>query len=139
MPLFLTLRAADSGSRILIYADGYHRNGRWVDHKASADLAVETAKKEGQPIDKVLVWKRRVLSVDALKLYKPHPAVYQHAADQLNLPQESIAFVSSNFWDIAGAASFGFQTFWLNRSQLPADELGVMPTAILQSLADLAA
>jgi acetyl-CoA synthetase len=52
------LRAADSGSRILIYADGYHRNGRWVDHKASADIAVATATKEGQPIDKVLVWKR---------------------------------------------------------------------------------
>ena len=52
------LRAADSGSRVLIYVDGYHRNGRWVDHKASADLAVETAKKEGQHIDKVLIWKR---------------------------------------------------------------------------------
>src|SRR5271169_157106 len=52
------MRAADSGSRVLIYVDGYHRNGRWVDHKASADLAVETAKKEGQQIDKVLVWKR---------------------------------------------------------------------------------
>ncbi|HWN74434.1 MAG TPA: acetate--CoA ligase [Candidatus Udaeobacter sp.] len=52
------LRAADSGSRILIYADGYHRNGRWVDHKASADIAVKTAIKEGQPIDKVLVWRR---------------------------------------------------------------------------------
>jgi len=52
------LRAADSGSRVLIYADGYHRNGKWVDHKASADLAVETAKKEGQPIDKVLIWRR---------------------------------------------------------------------------------
>jgi acetyl-CoA synthetase len=52
------LRAADSGSRVLIYADGYHRNGKWVDHKASADIAVETAKKEGQPIDKVLIWKR---------------------------------------------------------------------------------
>jgi acetyl-CoA synthetase len=52
------LRAADSGSRVLIYADGYHRNGKWVDHKASADLAVETARKEGQPIDKVLIWKR---------------------------------------------------------------------------------
>jgi len=52
------LRAADSGSRVLIYADGYHRNGKWVDHKASADIAVETAVKEGQPIDKVLVWKR---------------------------------------------------------------------------------
>jgi acetyl-CoA synthetase len=51
-------RAADSGSRVVIYADGYHRNGKWVDHKASADIAVETAKKEGQPIDKVLIWKR---------------------------------------------------------------------------------
>ena len=52
------LRAADSGSRVLIYADGYYRNGKWVDHKDSADIAVETAKKEGQQIDKVLVWRR---------------------------------------------------------------------------------
>jgi len=52
------LRAADSGSRVLIYADGYYRNGKWVDHKPSADIAVETAKKEGQQIDKVLIWKR---------------------------------------------------------------------------------
>ena len=52
------LRAADSGSRVLIYADGYWRNGKWVDHKGNADIAVETAKKEGQEIDKVLVWRR---------------------------------------------------------------------------------
>jgi acetyl-CoA synthetase len=52
------MRAADSGSRVLIYADGYHRNGKWIDHKGNADIAVETAKNEGQQIDKVLVWKR---------------------------------------------------------------------------------
>ena len=52
------LRAADSGSRVLIYADGYWRNGKWVDHKAAADIAVQTAKKGGQEVDKVLVWKR---------------------------------------------------------------------------------
>ena len=52
------MRAADSGSRVLIYADGYIRNGKWVDHKASADIAVETAKKEGQTVDKVLIWRR---------------------------------------------------------------------------------
>jgi acetyl-CoA synthetase len=52
------LRAADSGSRVLIYADGYHRNGKWVDHKGNADVAVATAKKEGQAVDKVLIWKR---------------------------------------------------------------------------------
>jgi len=52
------LRAADSGSRVLIYADGYWRNGKWIDHKGNADVAIETAKKEGQEIDKVLVWRR---------------------------------------------------------------------------------
>src|SRR5260221_10209184 len=29
------LRAADSGSRVLIYADGYHRNGKWEIGRAS--------------------------------------------------------------------------------------------------------
>jgi acetyl-CoA synthetase len=52
------LRAADSGSRVLIYADGYYRNGKWIDHKGNADIAVAMAKKEGQDIDKVLIWKR---------------------------------------------------------------------------------
>jgi acetyl-CoA synthetase len=52
------LRAADSGSRVLIYADGYYRNGKKIDHKGNADIAVEFAKKEGQRIDKVLVWRR---------------------------------------------------------------------------------
>src|SRR5215471_8324304 len=52
------LRAADSGSRVLIYADGYWRSGKWVDHKAAAEIAVRTAEKEGQEIDKVLVWRR---------------------------------------------------------------------------------
>jgi acetyl-CoA synthetase len=53
------LRAADSGSRVLIYADTYYRTGKTVDHKAAADIAVETAKRDGQEIEKVLVWRRR--------------------------------------------------------------------------------
>jgi acetyl-CoA synthetase len=51
-------RAADSGSRVLIYADTYYRGGKLIDHKVSADIAVETAKREGHTIDKVLVWRR---------------------------------------------------------------------------------
>src|SRR5260370_708334 len=52
------LRAADSGSRVLIYMDGYYRSGKMIDHKAAAELAVASAEKEGQKIDKVLVWRR---------------------------------------------------------------------------------
>ena len=52
------LRAADSGSRVLIYMDGYYRSGKLIDHKAAAEIAIATAEKEGQKIDKVLVWRR---------------------------------------------------------------------------------
>jgi acetyl-CoA synthetase len=52
------LRAADSKSRVMIYADGYHRNGKIVDHKPSADIAVENAEKEAHKVEKVLVWRR---------------------------------------------------------------------------------
>jgi acetyl-CoA synthetase len=52
------LRAADSGSRVIIYADGYYRNGKLVDHKASADIAVNHARQEGETVEKVLIWRR---------------------------------------------------------------------------------
>jgi acetyl-CoA synthetase len=52
------VRVADSGSRVMITMDGYYRNGKLLDHKVNADIAVETAAKEGQHVEKVLVWKR---------------------------------------------------------------------------------
>ncbi|HKA87846.1 MAG TPA: acetate--CoA ligase [Haliangiales bacterium] len=61
------LRAADSGSRVLIYMDGYYRGGKLIDHKGSCEIAVAAAEKEGQKIDKVLVWRR-------------HPGKYSSAA-----------------------------------------------------------
>jgi acetyl-CoA synthetase len=51
-------RIADSGSQILITMDGYYRNGDLLDHKVKAEEAVAVAKKEGQEVDKVLVWRR---------------------------------------------------------------------------------
>ena len=78
-----------------------------------------------------------IFSVDSLQIYKPRPEVYQHAVDNLGVPREVIGFVSSNFWDISGAANFGFPTFWLNRSSAIPDKLGVTPTAVMQTLSDL--
>ncbi|WP_236794418.1 acetate--CoA ligase [Amycolatopsis sp. GM8] len=51
-------RMADSGSRILVTMDGYYRNGQLADHKAKADEAVAEAAKQGQQVDKVLVFRR---------------------------------------------------------------------------------
>lgn len=51
-------RIVDSESNVLITIDGYYRGGKLLDHKANADIAVEWAKKEGQTVDKVLIWQR---------------------------------------------------------------------------------
>jgi 2-haloacid dehalogenase len=80
---------------------------------------------------------KSIFSVDALRMYKPRPEVYRHTMTSLGIPEKAIGFVSSNYWDIAGATSFGFQTYWLNRSAAVAEELGTTPTAILSNLADL--
>ncbi|MBI2254208.1 MAG: haloacid dehalogenase type II [Proteobacteria bacterium] len=80
-----------------------------------------------------------VLSVDALRLYKPHPDVYAMARRHLNLPTEAIGFVSSNAWDAMGASRFGFRVFQLRRQDSPR-EYGLQGKAkSLTSLAELPA
>ncbi len=51
-------RVVDSGSTVLITMDAYYRGGKLLDHKEKADTAVAEAAKEGQKIEKVLVWQR---------------------------------------------------------------------------------
>lgn len=51
-------RIVDSNSRVLITVDSYYRSGTLLDHKQNADIAVGLAEKDGQKVDKVLVWQR---------------------------------------------------------------------------------
>jgi 2-haloacid dehalogenase len=78
-----------------------------------------------------------VWSVEAIGIFKPHPSVYRHAADALALPPAKILFMSSNGWDIAGAASFGFRTVWVNRIGQARERLPAGPDAEIGSLAEL--
>jgi len=80
-----------------------------------------------------------VISVDPLKMYKPTPEVYELAVKRLGVPKNEIGFVSSNCWDACGAKSFGFRTFWINRSNAPVDGLDAAPDHVIGSLADLPA
>ena len=78
-----------------------------------------------------------VISVDELKIYKPDPRVYQLAPDRLGVSKHEIGFVSSNFWDAAGAKNLGFKVFWINRVNVRPDALGIGPDHILKSLNEL--
>lgn len=78
-----------------------------------------------------------VLSTDKIRTYKPDPRAYQMAIDAFNLTREEILFVSFAGWDAAGAKSFGYTTFWVNRLNLPVEQLGVVPDATGHNLVDL--
>jgi 2-haloacid dehalogenase len=78
-----------------------------------------------------------VLSVDSRKVYKPAPTVYRLAVERLRVPKSAIGFVSSNGWDACGAKSFGFRTFWINRTGAPVDALGAAPDHVIRGLDEL--
>jgi 2-haloacid dehalogenase len=80
-----------------------------------------------------------ILSVDAVRSYKPHPTVYALAPAALQCEPLDIAFVSANAWDVAGAAHFGFRAVWLNRATAPAERLPARPVLEIRSLAELPA
>lgn len=49
------------------------------------------------------------LSVEDVGIFKPHRSVYQLAVGVLGISAERVSFQSSNSWDAAGAAHFGFR------------------------------
>jgi 2-haloacid dehalogenase len=78
-----------------------------------------------------------ILSVDVLKIYKPHPSVYALACERLNLVPANICFLSSNGWDAYSAKAFGFRVLWCNRSGQPAEQIPETPDAQITTLAEL--
>jgi 2-haloacid dehalogenase len=79
-----------------------------------------------------------VISVDAIKTYKPHRTVYELAIAALGAPAADIAFVSSNRWDVAGAADAGLAAIWVNRGGATEEYAEARPRAVVFDLAGLA-
>ncbi|MCD0503230.1 haloacid dehalogenase type II [Bordetella petrii] len=80
-----------------------------------------------------------LLSVESVGVYKPHPRVYELACHTLGAAPQDILFVSSNGWDAAGAAHFGFEVCWVNRQGAAFESLGATPAHTLDSIAELPA
>ena len=78
-----------------------------------------------------------VISVDAVRKFKTHPQAYALGEAACGLPAAKIAFVSSNSWDALAATWFGYQTLWVNRQNMPFEELGTQPVKTGTSLRDV--
>ena len=75
-----------------------------------------------------------VLSIEEAGVFKPHPTAYQLVPDRFQVPKEAVCFVSSNGWDCAGAASFGFRVIWLNRADRTPERLPAKPATAIREL-----
>src|SRR5688572_7581686 len=80
---------------------------------------------------------QHVLSVDAVKVFKPSPLVYALGPKAMGVAAGELLFVSSNAWDVAGAKAFGYRVAWCNRTGAPAEELGVTADYVVATLDDL--
>ncbi len=78
-----------------------------------------------------------VISVDTIRKYKTHPDAYALGEAACGLPAARIAFVSSNSWDALAATWYGYQTLWINRQNVPFEELGTQPTREGTTLRDV--
>ena len=65
--------------------------------------------------------------------------VLQLAVDRLRTPPDRICFLSSNYWDVSGAALFGFRVVWINRIGATPDPLPGQPERAIGSLSALPA
>ena len=113
---------AKGGRRLAILSNG--TPGWLADAVAAAGLAGRFA----------AVW-----SVETVGIFKPDMRIYRLATDGLGLDAHEIGFVSSNPWDAAGAANFGFRAVWVNRTGLPGEYASVAAVPQVASLADLQA
>jgi len=76
---------------------------------------------------RLMPWFDDLVSTDANQTFKPDPRAYQLGIDHLGLIKQDVVFAAFGGWDAAGAKSFGYPTVWVNRLQLPLEQLGVRP------------
>lgn len=82
-----------------------------------------------------------VLSVETAGVFKPHRSVYDLVGRRFGCTPDQVLFVSSNGWDAAASAGYGFHAVWVNRAGEPMDCLPWIPceeTTDLTPIPDIA-
>ena len=80
-----------------------------------------------------------IVSVEEVRIFKVSPRVYNLGLERLGVGRSALGFVSSNSWDVNGAASAGLITFWIQRAAAePPEELGFAANHVVAAITDLA-
>lgn len=78
-----------------------------------------------------------VMSVESVRTYKPHAAVYHWACQQANVKNKDAMMVAAHGWDVSGAKATGMQTTFVERSGKMMYPLGLAPDHSISTLSNL--
>ena len=78
-----------------------------------------------------------IFSVEEVKIYKPHPSVYDIPVNKYKVSKGEITFLSANTWDVSGAGNYGYNSIWVNRNNSVFDKLDYKPKNEVKNLKQL--
>ena len=78
-----------------------------------------------------------IFSIEEVKIYKPHPKVYDIPVNKYKVSKGEIAFLSANTWDVSGAGNYGYNSIWVNRNNSVFDKLDYKPKNEVKNLKQL--
>ena len=78
-----------------------------------------------------------LFSIEEVKIYKPHPKVYDLPIEKYKIKKNEVVFLSANTWDVSGAGNYGYQSIWVNRNNNIFDNLDYKPNNQINNLSEL--
>ena len=78
-----------------------------------------------------------LFSIEEVKIYKPHPKVYDLPIEKYKIKKNEVVFLSANTWDVSGAGNYGYQSIWVNRNNNIFDNLDFKPDNQVKNLGEL--
>ena len=78
-----------------------------------------------------------LFSIEEVKIYKPHPKVYDLPIEKYKIKKNEVVFLSANTWDVSGAGNYGYQSIWVNRNNNIFDNLDYKPNNQIKNLGEL--
>ena len=78
-----------------------------------------------------------IFSIEEVKVYKPHPKVYNIPIEKYQIQKKEVAYLSANTWDVSAGGNFGFNPVWVNRKNSIFDKLDYVPKYQIENLSKL--
>ena len=78
-----------------------------------------------------------IFSIEEVKVYKPHPKVYNIPIEKYQIQKNEVVYLSANTWDVSAGGNYGFNSVWVNRNNSVFDKLDYVPKYQIENLSKL--